>query len=190
MLKNRRIGLCRSEHRKIWRFFFLRIPFEINKQKKTKKLDLKREYERIPRIMGAQTVQERSGVFFSFGYRNENNKTSDLDSADCVAKICWIIVPAATSEEKIRRISCTQSVYVRSVGFFLLFWICLNILWMFYLDLLGVSETWYVLVTQIWKKGCTPINLIAESMSLPWAVPIETPSFWNFFVGKNRCHLV
>jgi hypothetical protein len=81
-------------------------------------MDLKREYERIPRIMGAQTVQERSGDFFSFGYRNENNKTSDLDSADCVAKICWIIVPAATSEEFFfRRISCTQSVYVRSVGF-------------------------------------------------------------------------
>ena len=36
----------------------------------------------------------------SFGYRNENQKTSDLDSADCVAKICWIIVPAATLEEK------------------------------------------------------------------------------------------
>ena len=35
----------------------------------------------------------------SFGYRNENQKTSDLDSADCVAKICWIIVPAAKSEE-------------------------------------------------------------------------------------------
>ena len=51
--------------------------------------------------MGAQTVQERSGEnFFSFGYRNENLKTSDLDSADCVAKICWIIVPAAKSEEK------------------------------------------------------------------------------------------
>ena len=69
-------------------------------------------------------MQDRSGDFFSFGYRNENQKTSDLDSADCVAKICWIIVPAATSEEKkIRRISCTQSVYVRSVGFcfFLLF---------------------------------------------------------------------
>ena len=51
--------------------------------------------ERIPRIMGAQTVQDKSGE-----YRNENQKTSDLDSADCVAKICWIIVPAATLEEK------------------------------------------------------------------------------------------
>ena len=50
--------------------------------------------------MGAQTVQERSGEKKSFGYRNENQKTSDLDSADCVAKICWIIVPAAKSEEK------------------------------------------------------------------------------------------
>ena len=50
--------------------------------------------------MGAQTVQERSGEKNSFGYRNENLKTSDLDSADCVAKICWIIVPAAKSEEK------------------------------------------------------------------------------------------
>ena len=68
--------------------------------------------------MGAQTVQERSGEKNSFGYRNENLKTSDLDSADCVAKICWIIVPAATSEDFFfRRISCTQSVYVRSVGF-------------------------------------------------------------------------
>ena len=90
-------------------------------------MDLKREYERIPRIMGAQTVQERSGDFFSFGYRNENNKTSDLDSADCVAKICWIIVPAAKSEDFFfRRISCTQSVYVRSVGF-LFFFVILNL---------------------------------------------------------------
>ena len=174
------------------KIFFLRIPFEINKQKKTKKLDLKREYERIPRIMGAQTVQDRSGEKnFSFGYRNENQKTSDLDSADCVAKICWIIVPAAKSEEK----NPSDLMYAICVceicGILLfLFWICLNILWIFYFDLLGVSETWYVLVTQIWKKGCTPINLIAESMSLPWAAPIETPSFWNFFVGKNRCHLV
>ena len=44
-------------------------------------------------------MQDRSGEKKSFGYRNENQKTSDLDSADCVAKICWIIVPAATSEE-------------------------------------------------------------------------------------------
>ena len=50
--------------------------------------------------MGVQTVQERSGEKKSFGYRNENQKTSDLDRADCVEKICWIIVPAAKSEEK------------------------------------------------------------------------------------------
>ena len=63
--------------------------------------------------MRTQTALEKT-IFLR--YRNENQKTSDLDSADCVAKICWIIVPAATSEEKIRRISCTQSVHVRSVG--------------------------------------------------------------------------
>ena len=85
-------------------------------------------------------MQERSGVFFSFGYRNENNKTSDLDSADCVAKICWIIVPAATSEEKIRRISCTQSVHVRSVG--ILFFVILN-LFKHFADVFLISLFWF-----------------------------------------------
>ena len=129
---------------------------------------------------------------FSFGYRNENQKTSDLDSADCVAKICWIIVPAAKSEEK----NFSVGSHVRNLcmwdlwDFAFLFWICLNILWIFLFRSAWCVWNLICFGHPDLKKGCTPINNIAESMSLPWAVPIELPSFWNFFVGKNRCHLV
>ena len=180
-------GLCRSEHRKIWRKKNLRIPFEINKQKKNKKMDLKRNPTDHGRTNCAGEIWRKK----SFGYRNENLKTSDLDSADCVAKICWIIVPAATLEEK-------KSVgsHVRNL--------CMWDLWDFcffcYFEFVYFVDFLFRSAWCVWnlicfgypdlKKGCTPINLIAESMSLPWAVPIETPSFWNFFVGKNRCHLV
>ena len=81
----------RSEEKKI-----LRIPFEINTQKKNKKMDLKRNPTDHGRTNCAGEIWRKKN---SFGYRNENLKTSDLDSADCVAKICWIIVPAAKSED-------------------------------------------------------------------------------------------
>ena len=65
-----------------------------------------------------------------------------------IAQIVWqrsvgSLFPLQHLKKKFRRISCTQSVYVRSVRFcfFFNFDFFLNILWIFYFDLLGVSET-------------------------------------------------
>ena len=93
--------------------------------------------------MGVQTGQERSGEKKSFGYRNENQKTSDLDRADSVAKICWIIVPAAKSEEKKNPSDLMYAICVCEICGIFVFFVILNlfILWIFYFDLLGVSET-------------------------------------------------
>ena len=115
--------------------------------------------------MGAQTVQERSGVFFSFGYRNENNKTSDLDSADCVAKICWIIVPAATSEEK-NPSDLMYTICACEICWDFVFFVILN-LFKYFVD---VFFDLLVLVH------------IAESMSLSWAVPMK-PLILELFCG-------
>ena len=47
-------------------------------------MDLKREYERIPRIMGAQTVQDRSGDFFPSDIGMKTKKLRIL-----IAQIVW-----------------------------------------------------------------------------------------------------
>ena len=104
MTKNRRIGGgkkpsdrgCADLNTERSEEFFFRIPFEINKQKKTKNGSEEKSHGSWAHKLCRRDLEKKN----SFGYRNENLKTSDLDSADCVAKICWIIVPAAKSEEK------------------------------------------------------------------------------------------
>ena len=117
VLKNRWIGVVQIWTPKDLKFFFRRIPFEINKQKKKQKNGSE---ERNPTDHGGTncaTVQDRSGEKNPSDIGMKTKKLRIL-----IAQIVWqryvgSLFPLHNLKIFFRRISCTQSVYVRSVGF-------------------------------------------------------------------------